>query len=89
VNNEYLKMTLESQHFKLAIMTKKKELLIILSVSTLLSTIGMFVDTDPGNLSTWTMIFEYFAMLTITFASLSLIYYGVTFSFKKVKGLVS
>jgi len=69
-------------------MTKKKELLIILLVSTLLTVVGMLVDTDPRNLNAWTTTFEYFEMRTITFASLIFIYYFVAFTFIKVKGLI-
>jgi len=70
-------------------MTKKRELLIILLVSIVLTTLGVIVDDDPKELGVLPTAFEYFAMLTLIFLILSLIYFGVTFSFKKVKGLIS
>jgi len=70
-------------------MTNKKELLAILSVSLLLTTVGILVDSDAKNLSAWTTVFEYVAMLTIIFVSLSLIYYAVTFSCRKIKKVIS
>lgn len=78
----------EFQQLNLNIMTKKKELVLILSVSILLTTVGLLVDSDPKNLSAWTTAFEYFAMLTIVFVSLSLLYYIAILSFKKVKGVI-
>ena len=54
-----------------------------------MTTIGMLVDSDPKNLSAWTTTFEYFAMLTILFTGLFLIYCAVNFLFKKDKGSIS
>ena len=70
-------------------MTKKKEILAILLLSILLTTTGILVDSDPKNSSVWTTIFEYFAMLTILFVILILIYYLVSFSFRKMKEVMS
>jgi len=70
-------------------MATKKELIAISVVSFLLTTIGLMVDSDPKNLSIWTTVFEYFAMLAIIFASLSLIYYVVTFIFRNVRAAIS
>ncbi len=66
-------------------MTKKKDYLLILLISFGLTTLGLLIDTDPKNESVWTTVFEFFAMLAITFVAISILYFGAGFLFRKIR----
>ena len=70
-------------------MTKKIELIVIISLSVLLTTIGLLVDSDPKNESAWTTVIEYFAMFTIILAITSILYYGSTFILRRIRKSIS
>ncbi len=70
-------------------MTKKKDYLLILLISFGLTTLGLLVDSDPKNESVWTTVFEFFAMLAIIFAVVSILYFSSIFMFRKIKQIGS
>jgi hypothetical protein len=49
-----------------------------------LTTLGLIVDSDPKNSSLWTTVFEYFAMLTLIFTAIALVFMGSKIVFKHI-----
>lgn len=52
----------------------KKAFFVISLISVGLTTLGLLVDSDPKNSSMWTTVFEYFAMLTLIFTAITLLF---------------
>ena len=63
----------------------KKAIFVIFLVSLGLTTFGLLIDSDPQNNSLWTTMFEFIAMLLLTFTAI-LIFYGISnFVLKQLK----
>ena len=60
----------------------KKAFFVISLISLGLTTLGLIVDSDPKNSSLWTTVFEYFAMLTLIFTAIALLFMGSKIVFK-------
>jgi hypothetical protein len=52
----------------------KKAFFVIFLISLGLTTLGLLVDSDPKNSNLWTTVFEYFAMLTLIFTAIALLF---------------
>lgn len=63
----------------------KKANFVIFLFSVGLTTLGFLIDGDPQNSSIWTTMFEYVAMLLITFTAILLLYGISKFLFKHIK----
>jgi competence protein ComGC len=50
-----------------------------------MTTLGLLIDSDPKNNSLWTTIFEYVAMLILTFIVILLLYGIPNFVFKQLR----
>ena len=67
----------------------KKKLISVLIISIGLTTFGLIMDSDPKNQNVWTTVFEYIAMLIITFTIITILYFFGIFTFKKVKKIIA
>lgn len=63
----------------------KKAILVIFIISLVLTSLGLFIDSDPRNDSFWTTSFEYIVMLIITFTVILLFYSITNFVYAQVK----
>lgn len=62
----------------------KKAFFVISLISLGLTTLGLLVDSDPKNSSLWTTAFEYFAMLTLIFTAITLLFMVSKIVFKVI-----
>ena len=67
----------------------KKKLISVLIISIGLTTFGLIMDSDPKNQNVWTTVFEYIAMVIITFTIITILYFFGIFTFKKVKKIIA
>jgi len=63
----------------------KKTIFVIFLISLGLTTFGLLIDSDPQNNSLWTTVFEYIAMLILTFTAIAILSGISNFIFKQPK----
>ena len=63
--------------------------LTILVISICLCAFGFWVDSDPKNPNVMTTMFEFVIMIFLVFVILTGLHFATTYTFKKVKQLVS
>jgi hypothetical protein len=63
----------------------KKTIFVIFLVSLGLTTLGLLIDSDPKNNSIWNTMFEYIAMLILTFTAIVILYEISNFVFTQIK----
>ena len=63
----------------------KRKLLNILTVSSIITTLGVVADGDPTEPSMLMRVVEFFAMIGIIFSLISIIYFTSTFIRKNIQ----
>lgn len=63
----------------------KRKILNILSVASIITTIGLIMDGDPVEPSMFMRFVEFFAMIGIVSLLVSFIYFSSAFIFKNIK----
>ena len=54
-------------------------------ISIIITTFGFLIDSDPINANLWVTVFEYFAMTTLIFIVITILYGTSNFVFKNIK----
>jgi hypothetical protein len=63
----------------------KRKLLNILTVSSIITTLGVIADGDPTEPSMLMRFIEFFVMIGIVFLLVSFVYFTSTFMIKKIR----
>jgi len=71
---------------KLTLMNYRKNIVVILTLSIIITLIGFFIDSDVREVSLSVNIFEIVMMTILTAVIMSIIYFPISFFIQKLKG---